>query len=153
MKKSFIILMSIAGFSSMQASNEYTSNLTRALRSASLTDATDAELGFPGSPRNRTQSAFLAIETGSLTDAADLMTDLGKDGKLSPAKMAEFVRAVQASPNPTQQDLQNFVTAYNLNNRILSPAYQFLKAQSEVPTITDLERDSLQARMYRYLNK
>ena len=144
MKKSFIILMSIAGFASMQASNE--SNLTKMFRSSSLTDVELTYNPCLESPRNRSQSTFQAIQAGKFSDAGEIVADLVAEGKMT---QDQVVRATMQSPI---SDQVAFAQAYNLRNRMNSPYYVNLQNALSNPAYSNDEKTNLQGLLNEYLS-
>lgn len=130
--------MAIAGFTSVQASNE--SNLTRALRSASLSATTDVE-------ELSCNPVFLVIETGDAADAGVMTADLVKSGRLSTEQMDHVLRSMQSSPNQAA-----FVEAYNLRARMDSPHYQRFQAALQNDAYSDAEKKEVKKMFKAYMN-
>ena len=150
MKKSYIALMTIAGLSSLQASSEKISNLTRALRNAAnpvvMVDSADVESNVSESPQNRTQSTFQAIATGNATDAGELAADLVADKKMTPDQV---VRSVMQSPI---QDQIAFAQSYNLRNRMNSPFYKKCENALNNDAYSNEDKAEIQKALNAYLN-
>ncbi len=143
MNKSFIVLMTISGLTSLQASNE--SNLTKAFRGILLVDGNFSCNLENESPRHRVDSAFHAIKEGKVADAGELAADLVLEGKMSPEKV---VRSTMQSPI---LDQIAFAQAYNLRMRMNSPFYTSIQKALNNDAYSQDETKDLQVMLDDYL--